>query len=104
MSYSLRFSDAALGDLASIGNYLKVASGSAQIADGFVERLIIRCERLAALPGTLGRDRSDLRPGIRSAAYNNHVIVFRYLDDTLEVVAVLEGHRDIVTYFADDDI
>jgi toxin ParE1/3/4 len=101
VSYSLRFSDTALDDLSSIGVYLKEASGSARIADGLVEQLVMRCENLAALPGTLGRDRSELAPGMRSVAQGNYVIFFRYLGTALEVVTVLEGHRDIVAYFDD---
>ena len=54
MTHKLRFSDQALDDLMSIGDYLKVASGSGRIADGFVEQLVVRCESLAALHGTLG--------------------------------------------------
>lgn len=102
MSYTLRFSDQARDDLSSIGAYLKEASGSARIADGLVEQLVVRCENLAALPGTLGRDRSELKAHMRSVAHGNYVIFFRYFDDTLEVVAVLEGHRDIVSYFDDE--
>ena len=95
MSYILRFSDQALDDLSSIGAYLKEASGSPRIAEGIVEQLVVRCENLAALPGTLGRDRSELKARIRSVAHGNYVIFFRYFDDVLEVVTVLEGHRDI---------
>lgn len=102
MTYRLRFTDQAIDDLSSIGDYLAVASGSVRIANDFVERLIVRCERLAALPGTLGRARSELRSRLRSIAFGNHVIFFRYDEDVLEVVAILEGHRDIETYFRDD--
>lgn len=99
MTYRLRFSDQALDDFSSIGRYLKQASGSVRIADGFVEQLIVRCEDLAALPGTLGRDRSELRAAMRSIAFGNYVIFFRYIDDVLEVVTILEGHRDIDAFF-----
>jgi plasmid stabilization system protein ParE len=99
LTYRLRFSDQALDDLLSIGSYLKEASASARIADSFVERLIVRCEDLAALPGTLGRDRSELKADMRSMALGNYVIFFRYIDDVLEVVTILEGHRDIDAFF-----
>ena len=102
MSYILRFSDQALDDLSSIGAYLKEASGSPRIAEGIVEQLVVRCENLAALPGTLGRERSELKARMRGVAHGNYVIFFRYFDDTMEIVAVLEGHRDIDSYFRDD--
>lgn len=99
MTYRLRFSDQALDDLSSIGGYLKGASGSDRIAGGFVERLIVRCEDLATLPGRLGRDRTELKAGLRSMAFGNYVIFFRYIDKVLEVVTILEGHRDIDAFF-----
>jgi len=99
LTHKLRFSDQALDDLASIGDYLKAASGSGRIADGFIEKLVVRCESLAALPGTHGRDRPELKAGMRSLAFGNYVIFFRYVDDVLEMVTILEGHRDIDSFF-----
>lgn len=32
-------------------------------------------------------------------ALGNYVIFFRYIDDVLEVITVLEGHRDIDAFF-----
>jgi toxin ParE1/3/4 len=56
------------------------------------------------LPGTLGRSRPELRPDIRSFAFKGYVIFFRYEGTTFDVVNVLEGHRDVVTYFRDDPV
>jgi toxin ParE1/3/4 len=45
-----------------------------------------------------------LRHDIRSAPFKGYVIFFRYLDDDiLEVVHVIEGHRDVAAIFAKDD-
>ena len=52
----------------------------------------------------MGRPRTDLRPDLRSYPYGNYVIFFRYLDDTLEVVNILQGHRDIETFFGEDPL
>lgn len=104
MTYRLRLSREALDHLASIGNFLLAESGSGKVAARVVDRLIARCEGIAALPGTLGRSRPELRPDIRSLAFRSYVIFFRYIGDVLEVVAILEGHRDIETYFHDDEI
>lgn len=54
------------------------------------------------LSGTLGRARPELRPDIRSFAFGNYTIFFRYLDDRFEVVNVLEGHRDFDAHFGSD--
>jgi hypothetical protein len=56
-----------------------------------VDALRQQCRRLASLPGTLGHPRPELRPDIRSFAFKNYVIFFRYEGDTLEVVNILEG-------------
>jgi plasmid stabilization system protein ParE len=76
----------------------------ATVAERFVRQLNDQCRRLARLPGTLGRARPELRHDVRSAPFKGYVIFFRYVDDDiLEIVHIIEGHRDIVAIFADDD-
>jgi plasmid stabilization system protein ParE len=94
--------DSALADFVSILDYISRESGSRVIGRGFVDTLQNQCRKLASLPGTLGRPRPELRPGIRSFAFKGYVIFFRYEGDTFEVVNVLEGHRDVTAYFRDD--
>ena len=87
---------AAQRDLLSILEYIARESGSAAIGVAFTDRLQTQCARLASLPGTLGRARPELRPDLRSSAFGNYVIFFRYRGDVLEVVNILEGHREFV--------
>jgi len=47
------------------------------------------------LPGTLGRARPELAEGVRSFAVRDYVIFLRYGPDVIEIINVLEGHRDI---------
>ncbi len=94
---------AAQRDLLSILDYITRESGSVAIGSAFTDRLQARCAKLASLPGMLGRARPELRPDIRSAACGNYVIFFRYRDDMLEVVNVLEGHRDIAAFFHESE-
>ena len=54
--------------------------------------------------GAIGRPRPELRPDISSFAYKGFVIFHRYFADELEVVNVLEGHRDVIAYFRTDVI
>jgi toxin ParE1/3/4 len=97
----LRFTSIALGNIADIATYIARSSGSRSLGQGFSNRLRHRCAELASLPGTQGWDRSELVPGLRSIAFKRYVIFFRYDHKSLEVVAVLEGHRDINAYFED---
>ena len=90
-------------DLLNIFTYIAEASGSVSIAENFVSKLRVECHTLAAITGTIGRARPELRPDIRSAVYRNYVIFFRYVDDRFEVVNILESHRDIDAYFDEHD-
>jgi plasmid stabilization system protein ParE len=95
----LRYTAAARDSLADIARHIRRQSGSAAIARRFVAYLQQRCAALAASPFQLGRPRPELRSDLRSFAVGNYVIFFRYIDDVLEVVDVLDGHRDIDVYF-----
>lgn len=90
--------------MADILIFITTQSGSRAAGYGFVDLLRHQCRRLAALPGTLGRARPELLPNIRSFAFKGYVIFFQYQGDLLEVVNILEGHRDIEAYFKDDQI
>ncbi|MBO3759549.1 type II toxin-antitoxin system RelE/ParE family toxin [Ciceribacter sp. L1K22] len=98
----LRYLESAKADLLNIMTYIASQSGDVALARSFVDRLRARCRNLASLPGELGRPRPELRTDVRSFAYRGYVIFFRYVDDVLEVVAVLEGHRDIDNHFGED--
>ena len=100
----LRFTPAAEHDLAEIFDYIADASGSPETARRFAASVEAQCARLAQLPSSLGRLRPELRPDLRSFPSKGYVIFFRYVDDDiLEIVHIIEGHRDIVAIFADDD-
>jgi len=86
-------------DLRTIFIYIAEASDSISVGREFVRQRRDHRHKLASLPGTIGRERPELLPGIRSIAYRNNVIFFRYMDDRFEVVDILEGHRDIVAFF-----
>ena len=91
--------DAALDDLDDILRYVAHASANVEIGLNFAGQLRAQCSKLASLPGILGKARPELRPELRSFAFRNYVIIFRYVGDTLEVVNIIEGHRDIEGLF-----
>ncbi len=47
----------------------------------------------------MGRPRTELRLDLRSHSHKSYVILFRYIGDVLEIVHVIEGHRDIPALF-----
>jgi len=93
---------AARRDFADVLDYITRQNGSLTIGRGFVDLLRVQCRKLASLSGTLGRSRPELRSDIRSFPFKGYVIFFRYEGANFEVVNVLEGHRDAITYFRDD--
>lgn len=99
----VRLLQSARDDLAAIGDYIEFASGSRRVAGRFVRELNDYCRRLGRLPGTLGHARPELLPDLRSAPYGNYIVFFRYLGDIVEIVNVIEGHRDIGAIFRKND-
>jgi toxin ParE1/3/4 len=47
-----------------------------------------------------GRARNELRPGLRSFAAGPHVVFYRVVNDTPQIVRVLDGRQDIEEKFA----
>jgi len=48
----------------------------------------------------MGVSRPDLAVDLRSAAFEDYVIFFRYAEDRFEVVNIVEGHRYMIGYFS----
>jgi len=99
----LRYTAAAKDDLDSIAHYIADSSGSRAVAERFVGEFRQKCRDLAAAPIVMGRPRPELRPDLRSLPFGNYVIFFRHPGDLLEIVNVVEGHRDIEAFFDDND-
>jgi toxin ParE1/3/4 len=95
----LRYLAAARRDIADIYTYIQNRSGSSVTAEGFIRRLRAQCLHIAALSATLGRPRPELRPGLRTFPFEGYLIVMQYAGDVLEIVNVIEGHRDIKALF-----
>ena len=96
----LRYTRAARADLVEIAVFIVRSGGSRSTARRFAAELDETCRRLAASAfATMGRARPELRPDMRSATHKNYVIFFRYLAEAVEIVNVLEGHRDLDGYY-----
>lgn len=89
-------------DLRGILAYITRESGSVAVGRAFAARLTGKCASLATLPGTLGSARPELRPDIRSTGVGNYIIFFRYCDRAVEIVNILERHRDIGGFYGDE--
>ena len=94
-----RFLKSAEADLVSIAWYIATQSNSAEIGSQFADALRRRCEEFARLPATLGTSRSDLLPELRSIPHRGYVIFFRYVEGSVEIVNILHGRRDLLSYY-----
>lgn len=102
--HRLVFLDSAKHDLEDIAEYIARESQSRPVAVSFIDRLFVRCEKLAAIAGRRGKARHELRSEYRSVTFGNYVIFFRYVqagsESLLQIVHVLNGRRDIEAFFA----
>ncbi len=97
--YQLRYLEQAKEDLIQIKRYIARESGSNEVALRYTDMLRRQCRELAELPGVMGRARPELMEGLRSIAHGNYVILFRYSGSSVEIVSIIEGHRDIEGLF-----
>ncbi|MDA0268791.1 MAG: type II toxin-antitoxin system RelE/ParE family toxin [Cyanobacteria bacterium] len=91
---------AAIQDLEELTDYL------ADIDLGSAERLLTKfenkCRYLANFP-KIGRAYSYIRSDLRGLPLNGHVIFYRLSNETLEVLRVVRGNRDLEALFDDDN-
>ena len=86
-------------DLDDIWCYIARKSGSLEIADRFTELLSDRFYLLANHPYIGRRRDEELRPGLRSFAVRDYVILYRIEDEDILILRVLRGSRDIKALF-----
>lgn len=92
----LRISPRAREDLIEIWSY--IADDSVTNADAFIEKLYEAIEGLGRHPGS-GRHREELAPGIQSFPFGRYIIFYRAVTNSIEIVRVLHGARDIENIF-----
>jgi toxin ParE1/3/4 len=86
-------------ELDSIWLYIAKRSGSMDIADRLIDSITARFCLLAQNP-FLGRSRDyDLRPGLRSFAVGNYVIIYRPENEDVLILHVVHGNQNIQALF-----
>ena len=90
-----RVAPQAESDLDDIFDYVSRESGGIEIADRLIDSITGRFLLLARHPH-IGRSRDDeLRPGLRSFAVGEYVIIYRVQNSDVLILRVLQGRRDI---------
>jgi toxin ParE1/3/4 len=98
VSHRLEFSPEALGDLTGLYDYIARRDG-AERAMGYVDRIEACCRNLSLFPER-GARRDDLRRGLRTLGFERRaVIAFLVATDTVTILRILYGGRDLETIF-----
>ena len=95
----VQWSSDALTDLSEIWAYYAEIAGQ-PTADKIVRNIGEKCRFIEAYPFG-GRARDEVRQGLRSMAARPYVVFYRVMEETPEIVRVLDGRRDIDEIFAD---
>ncbi len=89
----IRWSEPAVSDLENIKNY--IANDSEVYACEIVERIINAVEKLYCFP-EMGRKVPEAdNPSIREIIFLSYRIIYRVQEDTVTIITILHGARDI---------
>ena len=75
-----------------------IAADNPEAADAVLDRIDKGCLGLLDHPH-LGPARNDIRPGLRYLIVGDYVILYRVLDDGVEIVRIVHGRRDLFNLF-----
>lgn len=85
-------------DLREILSYVATESGSTEIADRLLDRIVDRYSQLIRFP-YLGRSRDDLGSGRRNLTVGEYVIVYRIVEYEVRILRIVHGRRDLPALF-----
>ena len=87
-----RLTEQAEADLEELWVY--IAARNVDVADRMVDAVLEGSRTHVRFPN-MGQNREYLRPGLRSFVVSPFVVFYRSIEDTIEVLRVLHGARDI---------
>ena len=91
-----RVTESAARDMAAIWEYTNREWGLTQ-ADRYVDSLIARVEWLL-INKSLWSARDDVAAGVFSYPHERHVVLFRQVDQTIEIIRVLRASMDVAEH------
>jgi toxin ParE1/3/4 len=87
-------------DLDEILDYFLVRNINA--GERFIQRFNKKCQNIAQFPN-VGRTYGKFDPSLRGIALDGYIIFYRVLEDSIVIVRVISGYRDLKSIFADVD-
>ena len=95
------WSPEALNDRESIWDYYARVAGR-HTAENLLREIVEVIALIEEHPFA-GRARNEVRPGLRSFAATPHVVFYRVVNDTPQIVRVLDGRQDVEEQFSARD-
>ena len=91
---------AAEQDLENIGYQIAVVDGRYEVAVQVLRELVAECDKLAELANTsrLGTEASEIGEGVRLFPCKRWVILFRYVDNGILVLRIVDGGQDYLAW------
>jgi toxin ParE1/3/4 len=86
----------AIRDLESISSYF--AEVNVEAGERFLRGFNKRCQQLTSFP-KMGRSYDDVCSGLRGLTLEGYIILYRVLDDGIEIVRVANGRQDLRSLF-----
>ncbi len=68
-------------------------------ADSFIDEIRTVCFSVIGSTPSIGRERPDLLPGIRSFPFKNYLILYREREDSIDIAQIVHGARDTERIF-----
>mgnify|MGYP002749822304 CR=1 FL=1 len=89
----IQWTTLAVEDLESIRNY--IARDSDFYASSFIEKILHTVDKIGDLP-EIGRMVPEANsPNIREVIFQNYRIIYRILHDSIQLIGVIRGSRDL---------
>jgi toxin ParE1/3/4 len=97
----VRFTPESRADLRDIA--LDIAERNSARAHSYVDEIESRCQRVAEFLHA-GPPRPQWGEGVRIVLYGRYVIVYRLRDETVQILRVVHGARDLDRLFEDEPL
>ncbi|BAY39534.1 plasmid stabilization system protein [Nostoc sp. NIES-2111] len=85
-------------DLAEIIDYF--ANRNIDAGEHFVDEFEKKCKYLINFPN-MGRSYGNIQPYLRGVPLEGYVILYRVINDGIEIVRVVSGYRDLESLFGE---
>ena len=89
-------SQPAIRDLESISAYF--ADVNVEAGEKFLQGFNKRCQQLMSF-SSIGRSYDDLQAGLRGLPLDGYIILYRTMNDEIEIVRVVNGRQDLGSLF-----